>query len=329
MRWPASTLLLMLRTMTLRVGLGVGVDVVLHQVAALHVAHREHRVGQALRLLELEREVGRRQHRRDALHARQRLHAALRLLGLAGLGLEAVDEALQLRHALLLAAVRGGLLRHALGAHLLERGVVAAVARERAVVEVDGDVGDRVEELAVVADHHDRAGEALQPGLEPDEGVQVQVVGGFVEQQQVGRAHQRAGQLQAHAPAAGEAVDGRVDLLGLEAQAHQQGLRARARVEAADLADLHVRVGHRVAVVGGLGGGELALRLHQRDVAFEHEVGGRVVGLGHVLRDLAQAPARGDLEVALRRPAGGRPAARTGWTCRRRCGRPGPPSRRG
>ncbi len=149
-----------------------------------------------------------------------------------------------------------------------------------------------------MADHHDRAGEALQPGLQPDQGVQVQVVGGFVEQQQVGRAHQRAGELQAHAPAAGEAVDRRLHLLGLEAQAHQQGLRAGAGVEAADLADLHVRVGHRVAVLGGLGGGQLALCLHQREVAFEHEVGGRIVGLGHVLRDLAQAPARGNLEVA-------------------------------
>jgi hypothetical protein len=74
---------------------------------------------------------------------------------------------------------------------------------------VQRDVGDGVEELAVVADHDHGAGVALEPGFQPDQGVQVQVVGGFVEQQQVGRAHQRAGQLQAHAPAAGEAVDRR------------------------------------------------------------------------------------------------------------------------
>ena len=150
-----------------------------------------------------------------------------------------------------------------------------------------------------MADHHDRAGVALQPGFEPDERVQVQVVGRFVEEQQVGRAHQRARELQAHAPAAREAVDGLLALRRLEAQAQQQRLRTRARVEAADLADLHVRVGHRVAVLGGLGGLEFLLREHQRDVALEHEVGGRVVGLGHVLRDFAEAPARRDLEIAL------------------------------
>ena len=78
-----------------------------------------------------------------------------------------------------------------------------------------------------MADHDQRAGVALQPGLEPDEGVEVQVVGRLVEQQQVGRAHQRPRELQAHAPAAGEAVDRRVELVAREAQAQQQRLRAR------------------------------------------------------------------------------------------------------
>jgi hypothetical protein len=88
-------------------------------------------------------------------------------------------------------------------------------------------VGHGVEEFAVVADHHHGAGVALEPGFQPDQRVQVQVVGGFVEQQQVGRAHQRARQLQAHAPAAGEAVDGVVQFADLEAQAQDQRLRAR------------------------------------------------------------------------------------------------------
>jgi hypothetical protein len=46
----------------------------------------------------------------------------LRLLGLRGLGLEAVDELLQVRHALLLLLVARLLLHHAFGAHLFERG---------------------------------------------------------------------------------------------------------------------------------------------------------------------------------------------------------------
>jgi hypothetical protein len=77
---------------------------------------------------------------------------------------------------------------------------------------VQRDVGHGVEEFAVVADDDHRAFVALEPGFQPDQGVQVQVVGGLVQQQQIARAHQRAGQLQAHAPAAREAVDGLVQL---------------------------------------------------------------------------------------------------------------------
>ena len=69
------------------------------------------------------------------------------------------------------------------------------------------DLGDGVEEFAVMADHHQRARVTLEPGFEPDEGVEVKVVGRLVEQQNVGRAHQGAGQLQTHPPTAGKTVD--------------------------------------------------------------------------------------------------------------------------
>jgi hypothetical protein len=64
--------------------------------------HRQHGVGQVGGFLELEGELGIGQHRRDLLHALQRLDPALRLLGLAGLGLEAVDELLQVGDLVLL-----------------------------------------------------------------------------------------------------------------------------------------------------------------------------------------------------------------------------------
>ena len=70
------------------------------------------------------------QHRRDLLHPLQRLDAALRLLGLAGLGLEAVDELLQVGDLVLLLREARLLQLQLLRAHLLERAVVAAVARE-------------------------------------------------------------------------------------------------------------------------------------------------------------------------------------------------------
>ena len=53
------------------------------------------------------------------------------------------------------------------------------------------------------------------------------------------------------------------------------------------------------AVVHGFGGGQFALRSHQGQIAGEHVVGGAVVGFGHVLCHLADAPARWDLDIAL------------------------------
>ena len=42
----------------------------------------------------------------------------------------------------------------------------------------------------------------------------------------------------------------------------------------------------------------MGLGLHQAGVAFEHELGRALVGLGHVLGDFADAPARRHADVA-------------------------------
>ena len=57
-------------------------------------------------------------------------------------------------------------------------------------------------EIAVVRDDEQRPGIALEPLLEPDDGVEVEVVGRLVEQEQLRRAHQRLREIQTHAPAA-------------------------------------------------------------------------------------------------------------------------------
>ena len=48
---------------------------------------------------------------------------------------------------------------------------------------------------------------AQQLALEPEHRIQVEVIGRFVEQQQVRPRHQHAGQVQAHFPAAGQFID--------------------------------------------------------------------------------------------------------------------------
>ena len=60
----------------------------------------------------------------------------------------------------------------------------------------------------------------------------------------------------------------------------------------------HIGVGHAVTVVGGLRGFDLVTRGIEHRVAFNHEVGGALVGLRHVLGHLAHAPVGGDVVLA-------------------------------
>ena len=92
-------------------------------------------------------------------------------------------------------------------ARLDEVVVGPAVVRERARVQVD-DVGAHgVEKVARVRHHDHRAVPLQQLVLQPQHGVQVQVVGGLVQQQNVRLHEQRTRQRHAHAPAC--TVDGK------------------------------------------------------------------------------------------------------------------------
>ena len=59
--------------------------------------------------------------------------------------------------------------------------------------DLDDPLGDRVDEVAVVADEQDRAGPRLQVLLEPRHGLDVEVVGRLVEHQEVGRGRASGG----------------------------------------------------------------------------------------------------------------------------------------
>ena len=67
---------------------------------------------------------------------------------------------------------------------------------------------DGVEEVAVVRDEDHGVRVRAQVLLEPVAGVEVEMVGGLVEQQQVGPAEQQLGQRDAHLPAARERLGG-------------------------------------------------------------------------------------------------------------------------
>jgi len=188
----------------------------------------------------------------------------------------------------------------------LELAVVAAVTRDLLVLDVQRDVGHGVQKLPVVADHDHGALVAFEPRLQPDQRVQVQVVGGLIEQQQVGRAHQRPRQLQPHPPAARKAVDGLVELVGPETEAEDQRLGTRNGVVLAGVGQVGMQVsdGHAVVAVVGvvvmvaLGLRQRLAQLRQAGISTQHEVGRGRLGLGHVLLDFRQPPLRRQREVS-------------------------------
>ncbi len=70
-------------------------------------------------------------------------------------------------------------------------GEVAGKAHQPATVEFEDAAGDGVEEGAVVGDHHHGAGEVADQTLQPEDAVDVEVVGRLVEQQQIRLTDQR------------------------------------------------------------------------------------------------------------------------------------------
>jgi hypothetical protein len=165
----------------------------------------------------------------------------------------------------------------ALGGRLDKVLVVAAVRGEAAVVEVDDVGADGREEVAGVADHEERAvpfrgaargaaavrsagGRLATPSsslvarqvvLEPQHGVQVEVVGRLVQQQEVRLHVQRAREGHAHAPPAGQRARRAAHHRVVEREAAQQGHRARLGAVGVDL--LQALPHGRQAGGGGVG----------------------------------------------------------------------------
>ena len=177
------------------------------------------------RRLQLEHDARRRLRlRQPQLEARasrlRRLHVALDaldlrelglgLLGLVLLGVEAVVEALQLLDLLVVLLVLAGGDLVGGGALAQVGGEVAAVvALDVLVLHGEHARPDPLQQAAVVGHEHEGARVVEQEPLEPLDGVDVEVVGRLVEQQQVGVGEQGARQGHARELAAGESRGGR------------------------------------------------------------------------------------------------------------------------
>ena len=121
-----------------------------------------------------------------------------------------------------------------------------------------------------MGDQDQRALIALQPLLQPDHRIEIEVVGRFIEQQQIGAADQRLGQVKAHAPAAGEITDRAFQLLVTEPEAVQQAGGAGANSPGINGVEFAVHGGNRMAVVAFVGGMQLRFQLAVFPIAVDN-----------------------------------------------------------
>ena len=171
-------------------------------------------------------------------------------------------------------------------------GVVAGVKLRLAVADLDDPADGPVQEVAVVADGHHRALEAADIVLQPLHGVEIQVVGGLVQEKDVRVLQDEAAQVHPGLLPAGEAVE---ELLphGLgDAQAVGHLAHGGGGVVAADALKLGGELpvaaeGGLAAVPGGHGGGQ---GLHLRGQLLVTGEG----GVQHVLHCVAHRE-HGDL----------------------------------
>lgn len=144
--------------------------------------------------------------------------------------------------------------------------VVAGVGGHAAVLE-RGDVVDAgVHEGAVVADDENGAVVVGDKAAKPLDAFEVQVVGGLVQQQQVGMAQEKLGERDTHLPAAGELGARALKVGDLKAQAGQDLAGVALELVAAQVLkavlDLAVLVEECVDVLALLGElGDLGLQL--------------------------------------------------------------------
>ena len=130
------------------------------------------------------------------------LQAILRLLRLGCLVAELLDERLKVGDFLVLLLLLDAQKLKALGASAQIRGIIALVQVDLAVVNFGNAIDHVVHELTVVADDDNGAVVAAKEALQPFDAFKVEVVGGLVQQKQIGVTHQELRQGKAHLPTA-------------------------------------------------------------------------------------------------------------------------------
>ncbi len=232
--------------------------------------------------------------RGDRRHLLQHLDARLRLPGLRRLGLEPVHEGLQVRAPGVLLLGLGRLHGALLGAGAGKGVVAPRPQRQLAVVQMQDRPHRAVQEAAVVADDEDRMGILREVAFQPKGAFKVEVVGRFVQKQQVGGGKQHTGQRDPHPPPARERRTGHPLFRVGEAQPLQDRGRPPLGRPGVDVGQPRLDIGNprRIGRVGRL--------VHQGGafgVGRQHGVEQRHLRPRHLLRHAADARAGGNADA--------------------------------
>ena len=102
--------------------------------------------------------------------------------------------------------------------------VIAAIAKNLFLPNLE-NVGDKlIQKLAVVRDHQNRTGISLQIILHPEQCIEVEMVRRLVEHQQIRLLHEQAREMRAHHPAAGHFPSGPIEIGFAKAEAGENPL---------------------------------------------------------------------------------------------------------
>ena len=266
-------------------------------IAGRHPVERDQRRRQLLLgLRDAERHDAAFDHGVDRLHLGEPLDARLGLGRLRSLGLEAGDEGLEPLALFVLGL--GGLEveRELLAAHAVERVVIALPDVQLAVLEVEDVIDRGVQQVAVMADDEGRALVFGEVVLKPEGAFEVEVVGGLVEEEEVGLREQNRRERDAHAPAAGKVRAGTLLRVFVKAEARKNPRGARGRLIGVDVDEPRDDLGDAVRIGRGL------LLLHQPralEVGCENDVDERLRAGRRLLRDAAKAQALRHLDLAI------------------------------
>ena len=180
---------------------------------------------------------------------------------------------------------------HAPGA--FETVVPALVEVQPAVLEMKDLLCYAVQEIAVVADDEHRALVLAEIVLEPERGLEIEVIGRLVEQQQVGLGEQQGRECYAHAPAPRERLERPLLRRVVEPEpvenagsAGRRAVRVLVAEALVDFCDAH----------GIRGAQRLVLESDEFAISGQHRLNQAPGSRGCLLKRHADAPALGNVD---------------------------------